>query len=75
MDKELKDLEVGDRVLCTGDSSFCDDSTESIKKITTQFDEHSGESYKVLWLEGGRKFDSRDGSAMNPPTAYYIVAL
>lgn len=72
---ELKDLKVGDKVYCTGDSGFCDSSTEKIKKVTVQYDEHNGKPYNVIWLSGERKFDSRDGGAMNPPLAYYIVPL
>lgn len=70
---ELINIKAGDTVHCTGDSGFCDSSNEVVEKTTEQFDEHSGESYKVIWLEGGRKFDSRTGEAMNPPTAYYII--
>ena len=72
---ELKDLKVGDTVYCTGDSGFCDSSNEKIKKVTVQYDEHSGKPYNVIWLSGEREFDSRDGGAMNPPLAYYIVLL
>ena len=73
--KKLKDLKVGDKVHCTGDSGFCDSSDEKIKKVTVQYDEHTGKAYNVIWLSGGRKFDSRDGGAMNPPLAYYILAI
>lgn len=68
----LKDLKQGDFVYCTGDSSFCDSSYERVIKVTTQYNEHTGKSYKVIWLSGNRKFDSRTGSAMNSPLAYYI---
>ena len=73
--KPLSELKVGDIVWCGGDSSFCDDSKEEIKKITTKYDEDSGEPYNVIWLDGDRKFDARHGGAMNSPTAYYIQAI
>ena len=69
---ELKDLEIGDRVWCGGDSGFCDESVERVKGIEWKFDEDTGEKYKVIVLKGNRKFDSRDGGAITSPTAYYI---
>lgn len=70
----LKNLKVGDEVACDGDSGFCDYSVEKISNITVKYDEDSGEPYNVIWL-GERMFDSRDGWAMNPPTAYYIMPV
>lgn len=75
MKKKLTELEINDKVWCDGDSSFCTVSKETIRKVTYQFDEQSGEKYKVLWIDESRKFDSRDGSAMSPPTAYYLTEL
>jgi hypothetical protein len=72
--KNLKDLIKGDLVLCTGDSYFCDPSQERISKITIQYNEKTGEPYNVIWV-GANKFDSRDGSALNPPLAYYLLSL
>jgi hypothetical protein len=68
----LTELEAGDEVWCGGSSGFCDDSIEKIVKTTQKYDENSGEPYKVIWLSGGRKFDSRDGFALTPPLAYHI---
>ena len=72
--KKLSDLEVGDKVWCGGDSGFCRSGNEEITKITTKYDEDSGEPYKVIWI-GDRKFDGRHGGAMTPPLAYYIRPL
>lgn len=72
MKKPLKDLEVGDSVWCGGDSGFCRDSIEKVADITFQYDAMTGKKYKVIGLSGGRKFDSMDGNAMNPPLMYYI---
>ncbi len=44
----LKDLKQGDFVYCTGNSSFCDSSYERVIKVTTQYNEHTGKSYKVI---------------------------
>jgi hypothetical protein len=74
MKKELKDLEVGDKVWCGGNSGFCHDGIEQVDKIKRKFDKHTGEKYKVIILSGGRKFDSRNGRPMTPPTAYYLMA-
>lgn len=71
--KWRKKLKAGDKVHCMGDSGFCDPHHDKIKKITTQYNEKTGKPYKVIWLSDGHKFDSRDGWAMNPPLAYYIV--
>lgn len=70
---ELDKIKEGDFVYCTGDSGFCTDSTEQVKKVTVQYDQRTGKPYNIIWLEGGRKFDSRTGGAMNSPTAYYLA--
>jgi hypothetical protein len=72
---ELKNLIIGDKVWCGGDSGFCDNEIETICNIEFKFDENTGEEYKVIVLEGNRKFDSRDGSAITSPTAYYIKSI
>jgi hypothetical protein len=69
---KLKDIKAGDFVYCTGMSGFCHDSTEKVIKVTVQYDPKSGKPFSVIHLSGVRKFDSRDGGAMNPPLAYYI---
>ncbi|MBK7362632.1 MAG: hypothetical protein IPJ01_10090 [Micavibrio sp.] len=69
---KLVDIKKGDLVYCTGDSGFCDSETEKVTKVTILYDEDNGKPYNVIWL-GDRKFDSRNGGAMNPPTAYYII--
>lgn len=75
MKKDLKDLEAGDRVLCTGNSSFCHDHEDAVKSVQWRYDEYTGEKYKVLVLSGGRQFNSRTGRAINPPLAYNVVSL
>lgn len=72
---KLTDLKVNDKVFCDGYTSFCTPTWETVRKITYQFDEKTGEKYKVIWVDGGRKFDSRDGSAMNSPTMYYLTEI
>lgn len=74
MKKELKDLEVGNKVWCGGDSGFCRSDIEKVEKIEWKFDEDTGEKYKVIVLSGSRKFDSRNGVAITPPKAYYLMA-
>lgn len=71
----LKDLKIGDDVWCGGDSGFTTNETEKIKNITTKYDENTGEPFNVIWLSGNRKFDSRNGSPINPPWAYYIRSI
>lgn len=68
----LKDLSEGDEVWCGGNSGFCTSSIEKIKKIEFLYDEKTGEKYKVIVIKGKRKFDSRDGRALNPPLAYFV---
>jgi hypothetical protein len=72
MKTELKDLQAGDRVWCGGNSGFCDNGIETVRRIDWKFDEDTGEKYKVIILSGGRKFDSRNGKPITPPTAYFI---
>lgn len=72
---ELKDLEVGNKVWCGGDSGFCYNDIETVEKIQFKFDEDTGEKYKVIVLSGDRKFDSRNGNALNPPLAYYLMPI
>lgn len=71
-DKQLKDLEIGHAVWCGGDSGFCDSGIEKVENITFKFDDETGEKYKVIHLSNDRLFDSRDGYALTPPTAYYL---
>jgi hypothetical protein len=68
----LSTIKVGDIVTCKGDSSFCQSSKEKVIKITIQYDKHTGIPYNVIHLSGNRKFDSRSGSAITPPLAYYV---
>lgn len=70
---QLDKLKEGDFVYCTGDSGFCTDSTEKVTKVSIQYDSKTGKPFNVIYLSGGRKFDSRHGGAMNSPTAYYLV--
>ena len=70
---KLKDLKVGNKVWCGGDSGFCRSDIEKVEKIEWKFDEDTGEKYKVIILKGDRKFDSRNGRAMTPPKAYYLM--
>ena len=71
---KLKDLKVGNKVWCGCDSGFCHDSIEKVKKIEWKFSEATGKKYKVIVLSENRKFDSRDGGAITPPMAYYLMA-
>jgi hypothetical protein len=72
MEIELKDIEIGNKVWCGGDSGFCDDDIETVENIKWKYDKNTGEKYKVIILSENRKFDSRTGEAMNPPLMYYI---
>lgn len=75
MNKELKDLEVGDKVWEGGDSGFCYDSISRVKKISFKYDEDTGEQYKRIHLENKddyRVYDSRTGFPLFTPKAYYI---
>ena len=71
---KLKDLQIGDKVWCGGDSGFCRDDIEKVKKIEWKFDSETGEKYKVIVLSGNRKYDSRNGWAITSPKAYYLMA-
>lgn len=71
---QLKDLEIGNEVWCGGDSGFCHAGVERVERVEFKFDENSGEKYKVIILNGNRKFDSRYGGAITPPKAYYLMA-
>lgn len=72
---QLDKLKEGDFVYCTGDSGFCTDSTEKVTKVSIQYDSKTGKPFSVIRLSEGRKFDARDGGAMNPPFAYYLVPI
>lgn len=69
----LEEIKEGDFVYCTGDSGFCSDSTEKVTKVSIQYESKTGKPFNVIYLSGGRKFDSRHGGAMNSGTAYYLV--
>ena len=68
----LKDLKKGDKVWCGGNSGFCDSDIEFVEKVSYRHNRKTGEKYKVIHLDEDRKFDSRNGKALNPPTAYCI---
>ncbi len=68
---QLKDLEKGNKVWCGGDSGFCYDDILQVKDVTYKFDKNTGVKYKVIHTSS-QIFDSRNGSALEPPTAYYI---
>ena len=69
---QLKDLEKGNKVCCGGSSGFCYDSIEEVECVSYKFDENTGDKYKVIHLSSKRHFDSRNGQALTPPTAYYL---
>jgi len=73
--KNLKELVAGDKVWCGGDSSFCHDDIENIVDIKVKYDKNTGEPYNVIILSENRKFDTRNGWALNPPLAYYIKSI
>lgn len=75
MEIELKNLEAGNKVWCGGDSGFCHDDIEKVEKVDYKFDKDTGEKYKIIILSDDRKFDSRNGKALTPPTAYYLMAI
>ena len=70
--KKLKDLKIGDKVVCDGDSGFCDRSIEKIKDITIQYDKNTGEKYTIIHLDGDQQFDTRNGDCIKGAMAYYI---
>lgn len=74
MSKQLKDLKVGDRVWCGGDSSFCNSDIETITKILKRFDKNTGKRRDEICI-GIRRYDSITGGALNPPYAYYIQII
>lgn len=69
---ELNDLEKGNKVWCGGNSGFCYDSIEKVVGVSYKFDKNTGVKYKVIHLSSERHFDSRNGQALTPPTAYYL---
>lgn len=71
----MKKLKVGDKVLVTGDSGFCDPFNEIIKKVLTKYDENTGKPYPVYVTDSGQQFDGRHGYAITGASAYYINEL
>ena len=68
---------VGDTVYVDGYTSMAQQNSgrEVIDKITTKYDEETGEPYDVIWINKNHQFDSRSGIAITPPTMYYIDNL
>jgi hypothetical protein len=71
MEIKLGDLEIGNKVWRGGNSGFCYDDIVDVKAISYNYDKKTGEKYKVIHTSS-QMFDSRNGSPLNPPTAYYI---
>lgn len=71
----ILDLEVGDKVRCTGESSFCTTYNAVVTKITTKYDENSGDSYPVIQIDGEQSFHGQTGAAKTPPYAYHIELI
>lgn len=67
----MRKRKVGDKVNIECLTSMGTGETDKITKITTQFDVHSGDPYKVIWC-GNRKFHGETGEALTAPWAYYI---
>lgn len=77
---KLSELNIGDKVDILLQPGFTAGGDESygveITNITTQYDEKTGDPYKVIWI-GERGFEAikgkNEGYPINPPLAYYIV--
>lgn len=72
---KLMKKEQGDTVYMDCLSSMGASSAGDIKitKTKYKYDENTGEKYKVIIVEGGAKFDSRNGEPLNKQSMYYIV--
>ena len=68
-------FEIGETVICTGDSGFCHSSKTKIIEITIKYDENTGKPYPVYKTKQGDIFDGRTGYAIKPPLAYYIKKI
>ena len=83
MKKNLKDLQIGDKVYCTGDNSFCDSNIEIILGIGYNKIYNNKMHERVIYLEGDEDgvdeeylvFDGITGEALTEPTAYYIQTI
>ena len=69
---KVSNLNVGDKVYHDGNSGFCHMSICEITKVSYKWEEDTGEKYKVLHIDE-KKFDARNGYAINPPLAYFIT--
>lgn len=71
--KTLSDVRKGSLVWVDGDSGFCHGpEQERVTGVSVRYNELTGAAYNVIHLSEGRTFDSRDGSAIDGPSAYYI---
>lgn len=83
MEKNLKDLGIGDKVYCTGDSGFCDSDTMTIVGIGHNKIYNNKIHKRVIYLEEDEHgvdeensvFDGITGEALTEPTAYYILPI
>lgn len=70
---KLEEVNKGDLILICGNSGFCSpDTWEKVINIDYRFDEVTGEKYKRIFVDGGC-FDSRTGSPITYPSAYYVT--
>ena len=72
--KTVNMLEEGDKVVHTGDYSYCSTKQTTVTRVVQGYDKHSGKPYPIIYI-GEWKFDGRTGNAINPPLAYYIVPV
>lgn len=49
------------------------ESQEEIVKVTQKYDTNTGDGYDVVETSGGSLFDTRDGTCIRGPKAYYMV--
>ena len=67
----IKDIKVGDTVMVECSSGLGSGGPDKITRIKTKYNEDTGKPYKVICC-GRHEFDARSGSAITPPTMYYI---
>lgn len=67
----LDNIKIGDKVAVECYTSMGTSMIETVTRIKTKYNEHTGKGYKVICC-GSHEFSAKTGDALTPPTMYYI---
>jgi len=68
-------MQVGDAVIISCDSGFCNTIHSTVHSLYKRYDENTGKWYYIICCFGKWKFDSRTLQSIKSPTMYSVEKL